>query len=140
MRYDADYDDYTPPARRGPVQHPTTMGMIGFILSIVSLGLLLVVVVLWMALKQENQQQEVQQRTRLILYWFGILDIVSLFMALAAILFSARGLAPSNPLYRGWSIAGLALGILEVIVTIIFGMFMGLAILCFELLRNRGGP
>jgi hypothetical protein len=135
---DDDYDDLALPRRRPQrEEHPTTMGMIGLILAGVSLGLLLVVLVLYFALKQEDQQQVIHQRTRLLYYWFGILDVLSFFIAVFAIVFSARGLAPSNPLYRGWALMGLMLSILEVVVTIFLGIFLGFAILCVEVMGNR---
>lgn len=138
MRYDDDdFDDRDRPSRRGTQERPTTLGMIGFILSGVSLGLIIVVVVLYFALKQEDQREVIHERTRLLFYWFGILDVLSFFIATIAIVLTARGLSPSNPLYRGWALLGLILAILEVVFTIFFGMFMGLAILCIEVVGNR---
>jgi hypothetical protein len=127
-RYDDDFDDDR--RDRGRQEHPTTMGMIGFIMSLVSLALLVVVVILYIAHNQEEQVQQVRQRRDLLYYWFVIVDVASFFFALMATILTARGLAPSNPLYRGWSIAGLILSIIEIVVTLFFGLFMGFTIVC----------
>ena len=49
-----------------------------------------------------------------------ILDFVSFLTGLFATIMASRGLSPSNPLYRGWSILGLILGILEISCTLIY--------------------
>lgn len=136
-RYDDDFDDLPRPPRDDRHEAPTTMGMIGFILSAVSLGLLAVVVVLYFALKQEEQQLVIHQRTRLLYYWFGVLDILSFFFALFGIVLCARGLSPSNPLYRGWALMGLLFAILELIASMFLGVIIAGAILCVEVVGNR---
>jgi hypothetical protein len=137
-RYDDDYDDFDDSGRRrGPVETPSAAGMLGFIAAAVSAGLLVVVAVLYYALELEEQQREIAERTRLMLYWFLVLDIFAFFASLAAIILSSRGLSPSNPLYRGWAMTGLILGIIELILTLIFGLVMTCGILLFEV--NHGG-
>lgn len=136
--YDDD-DDFDSRRRRGDMpSHPTTAGVIGFIAAMVSLAFLLVVAILYFALKQEDLQAEVMQRTRLMYYWFLILDVLSFIAALCAIIFSTRGLARTNPLYRGWAYTALALGIVEIVATLIFGLIMTCNVLLFEALRAGG--
>src|SRR5438874_13772916 len=113
-------DDFDPPPSRSG-EHPTSMGMIGFIFAVVSVALLIVVAVLWHLMNQEDQRGQNASRERWMMLWFMFLDSLSLFSALTAIVLGARGLAASNSLYRGYSLAALVLGILEIIGTMIFG-------------------
>jgi hypothetical protein len=138
--YDEDDDlDLGDRRRRGPLpSHPTTAGMIGFIAAMVSFAFLIVVAILYFALKQEDVQQEVAQRTRLMYYWFLILDVFSFIAALCAIVFTSRGLSPTNPLYRLWATLGLILGIIEIVATLVFGLIMTCNVLLFEALRGVG--
>ncbi|MBI2808436.1 MAG: hypothetical protein HYX68_25905 [Planctomycetes bacterium] len=140
-RYDDDDDNDLGLGRRPDrrEENPTTAGMMGFIFCAVSAGLLIVVFILWLFLKQENQAQENLSRTRWMLYWFLFLDFVSFIAALAATVLGARSMAATNTLYRGYGVTALILGILEMIVTVIFGFFMTCAVLLFEALRNAGG-
>ena len=141
-----EYDDYEDDDRgiggrrgRGPLpSHPTTAGIIGFIASMVALAFLIVVAILYFALKQEDLQQEVPQRTRLMYYWFLFLDVLSFLAALCAIIFTSRGLSPTNPLYRGWATLGLILSIIELVATLVFGLIMTCNVLLFEALRGAG--
>ena len=124
-----------------PYEHPTTIGMIGFIFSGISLGLLIVVFVLWMFLRKENQGQVPQaemERLRWMMYWFLILDVLSFFAGLTATIMGARGLAASNSLYRGYSMAALILGIVEMVATVIFGFIMTCVVLFVEVVRAGG--
>ena len=130
---DDDFDGE--PYDDGP-SHPTLAGMYGFIIAMVSLGLLGVVVALWILLQQENQMQA-DDRTLWMFSWFLFLDLISFVGGLAATILGARGMARSNPLYRGFSVAAMILGILELAVTSIFGLFF---FCCTTgLLLNRGG-
>lgn len=125
-RHDDFDDDLGRPRRR--FENSTNAGMIGFIAAMVSLGFLAVVLVLNIFLKQEEQLQENIERVRMMYLWFLVLDLLSFFAGLTAAIMCGRGLAPTNPLYRGWSVAGLILGILEMIGAIVFGLFMTCAI------------
>jgi magnesium-transporting ATPase (P-type) len=139
--YDDEDDDLDLGGRRkrGPLpSHPTTAGMLGFIAAMVALAFLIVVAILWFALNQEELRQEIPQRTRLMYYWFLILDVLSFIAALCAIIFTSRGLSPTNPLYRGWAMLGLILGIIEIVATLIFGLIMTCNVLLFEALRGAG--
>ena len=49
-----------------------------------------------------------------------------------------RGNSPTNPLYRGYSIAALIMGIVEIILTIVFGFFMTCVVLVVEAMRAGG--
>jgi vacuolar-type H+-ATPase subunit I/STV1 len=142
----SEYDDYEEDdefdlgrrRRSGPREIPTSAGMIGFISAMVGLAFLVVVAILYFAMKQEDVHGEVQERTRLMYYWFLILDIFSFFAAIVAVVFASRGLSPANPLYRGWAITALILGIIEIIATLLIGLFMTCAVLIFEAMRNAG--
>jgi hypothetical protein len=141
----SEYDDYDDDddfdfgrRRSGPREIPTTAGMIGFIAAMVGLAFLVVVAILYFAMRQEDAQGAIQERTRLMYYWFLILDILSFFAAIAAVIFASRGLSPTNPLYRGWAITALILGIIEIVATLLIGLFMTCAVLIFEAMRNGG--
>jgi branched-subunit amino acid permease len=135
------YDDIDDP-EVGTARHrdrPTNAGMIGFIMALVSLGLLGIVAVLWFAMEQEDRQQQNSERYRLLLYWFTFLDIGSFFIAVTATASAIRGLAPSNPLYRGWSLTALILGVIEILVTAFLGLIFFCCLSWTELMRAGGG-
>ena len=135
MRRHARHDhDMTPDQS---YENPSNAGMIGFILCMVSLGLLVVVAVLWFAMNAEDEQLQIPERRRMMLYWFMILDIVSFFVALAATIFASRGVSPTNPLYRGWGWTALFLGILEIVLTALAALVLSCFVLIAEV--NRAG-
>jgi magnesium-transporting ATPase (P-type) len=136
MRYDDLDDDFDVGPPRDS-ENATSAGMIGFIFAVVSIGLLVVVAVLWTLLDHDQQQARNVDQKRWLLYWFLFLDMLSFFAALVAVIMGGRGLTPTNPLYRGWSMTALILGILEIIATIIFGIFMTCFVLLFEALGGR---
>ena len=136
-RYDDDDFDVDPSLRSR--QNPTNSGLIGFIAAIVSLGLLVVVVILYIFLQQEEQRGNVVERQRWMYYWFLVLDVVSFFAALTATVAGGRGMVPTNPLHRGWAVAALVLGIIEMLVTVIFGFIMTCNVLLLEIFQGRGG-
>ena len=59
------------------------------------------------AMEVQNQQNNNPERMRLMLYWFTFLDFTSFFIAVAATTLAVRGITPTNPLYRGWSMTAL---------------------------------
>ena len=118
-------------------ERPTTAGMTGFITAMVALGLLAIVLVLYIFLQEEEQVQQNIERRRWMYYWFLILDVLSFFAGLIATLLGGRSLSPFNPLYRGWGLTALIVGIMAMIVTLPFGLFMMCAALILEI--NRGG-
>jgi hypothetical protein len=138
VRYDDDDDFNVGRPRRGD-ENPTSAGIIGFIAAMVSLGLLAVVVVLYIFLKQEDQQAANIERTRLLYYWFLLLDVLSFFAGLTATILGARGSAPTNPLYRGYGVTALVLGIIEMAITVLFGFWMTCAVMVVELMRAGVG-
>jgi hypothetical protein len=140
-RFDEDdYDDLDiGPRRYRPEQHPTNAGMIGFVLSLGCIGILGAVGVLWYLMELDNQRQINLDRTRGLMILFTVLVITSFFVAVTATFFSGRGLAPSNPLYRGYAAAGLILGIVEIIITAIASFFLSCCVGLTELMRNAGG-
>lgn len=134
MRYDDD--DFDMPGRRGTRAHPSSAGLIGFIFSVVSIALLAIVVLLYILLKQDELQGDNAQRFRYLMWLFLIIDFISFLTSLTAVVMSGRGLSPSNPLYRGWSILGLILGIIELLITSGFGLFMMCTVLVVEVTRK----
>ena len=127
---DAYRDETGPSALPRPLdERQTTAGMTGFITALVALGLLVVVFVLYLMLQEEEQLQDNIDRRRLMYYWFLILDVVSFFAGLIASILGGSSLARSNTLYRGWGAAALLLGILAMVVTLPFGLFMTCAAL-----------
>jgi uncharacterized BrkB/YihY/UPF0761 family membrane protein len=139
IRYDDDFD--VAPGRQSR-QDPTNAGLIGFIAAVVSLGLLVVVVILYIFLQHEEQQGHNaahDERVRWMYYWFLFLDVVSFLAALTATIAAGRGLAPSNALHRGWAVAALVLGIIEMLITIGFGLFMTCCVILLEAFRRPGG-
>lgn len=138
MRYD-DEDDLSTVSGRRPLEHPTSAGLIGFIFSLVSVALLVVVLILYILLTQDEQQGQNVERRRFLMWFFLILDVVSFLTSLFAVIMSGRGLSPSNPLYRGWSVFGLILSILELLITVFFGLFMTCVVFVTEVTRIRPG-
>lgn len=133
VRYDDDSDDFdVGRSRVAPEENASSAGMVSFIFAAVAIGLIVVVVVLWVFLDQEEVQRRHADRHRFMLYWFLFLDVLSFFAALAATVFGARGLSQSNPLYRGWAMTGLTLGIIEMVATTIFFFVMTCVVLMFE--------
>ncbi|MSQ93019.1 MAG: hypothetical protein EXR98_00515 [Gemmataceae bacterium] len=140
IRYDDDdYDDIDIGHPHRQDEHPTSAGMYGFIFSLVSAGLLVVVVILWIFMQQEEPGRQNLERTRWMMYWFLLMDVLSFFAALTATVMGGRGLAASNSLYRGYSLTALIVGIIEMLFTLVFGFFMTCAVLVVELMRNAGG-
>lgn len=138
MADEHDWGEYDPTQPRGRYLHPTSAGMVGFIFSAVSLGLLIVVAILWFFLSQDQEQGH-NERQRWMFYWFLFLDLVSFLSAVIATVLSGRALSPSNPLYRGFAVMGLILGILEIVLTMLFGLIMTCcAIPLAELGRQMG--
>jgi hypothetical protein len=136
VRHDDDDDNYDIGQPRGG-GNASSIGMIGFIFALVSIGLLMVVAVLWILLDQDQQQVRNASTKRWMLYWFLFLDVLSFFAALIAAILGGRGLTPTNPLYRGWSMTALILGLVEIIATIFFGIFMTCFVLIFEAFGGR---
>jgi hypothetical protein len=133
VRYDDDFDIGQPMGG----DNASSIGVIGLVFALVSIGLLAVVAVLFIFLKQEEQLQLNADRKRWMLYWFLLLDALSFFASIVAIVLASRGLTPSNPLYRGWSLMALILGMIEVGVTLLFGIFMTCAVMIFEAFNGR---
>jgi hypothetical protein len=132
VRYD-DEDDFDVGPRRSMDHNASSAGMVGFIFAAVAIGLFAVVLVLWIFLDKEEVQMRNPDRRRWMLYWFMFLDVLSFFAALTAVVMGGRGLAPSNPLYRGWAMTALILGILELVGTVIFFFVMTCVVLLFEI-------
>ncbi len=135
-------DDFNIGAPRRQDENPTSAGMIGFIAAMVSLGLLVVVLVLFIFLEQEDQAAKGGaniERTRLLYYWFLILDVLSFFAALTATILGARGSSPTNPLYRGYAVTALVLGIIGMAITVLFSFWMMCAVLVVEFRRAGVG-
>ena len=135
-RYDDFDDDFEAGQPRSGI-NPSSAGLVGFIFSLVSIGLLLVVAVLWYFLDQEQARDRNVESKRWMLYWFLFLDALSFFASIAAIVMGGKGLTPTNPLYRGFSMAALILGLLEIITTLMFGLFMTCFVFIFEVLGRR---
>jgi hypothetical protein len=135
VRYDDFDDDFDIGHRRESQVNESSAGMVGFIFSAVAIGLLLVVGVLWILLEKDEGQVRNPEGHRWMLYGLLFLDVLSVFAALTATVLGGRGLAPSNPLYRGWAITALILGIIEMIGTVIFFFI----ITCFALLFHAFG-
>jgi hypothetical protein len=139
LRYNDNDDDFDNLGRRRPLEHPTPAGLIGFIFSLVSVALLVVVVILYILLTQDEQQGQNVERRRYLMWFFLILDFLSFLTGLFAVIMTGRGLSPSNPLYRGWAVTGLILGIIELLITILFGFFMTCVVFITEVTRVRPG-
>jgi hypothetical protein len=132
-----DYDDNF---EFGPARGEETgssAGMIGFIFAVVSIGLFVVVGVLWYFLDDDQARMQNQSQKRWMLYWFLFLDVVSFFAALAATVLGGRGLSPSNSHYRGFSLAALICGLIEIILTLVFGVILTCFVMIFEAFAGR---
>jgi hypothetical protein len=92
----------------------------GFLCSIISVGLLFVAFVIWIALIAERRGGgEVDPFVFLIL----ILGLISFVLGLIGVVFSSRGLDPINQRNRGLAVAGLVCGILGMVVGLIGSAF-----------------
>lgn len=135
MRYDEEEDLDIGRAARVQ-ENPSSAGLIGFLAALVSIGLLLVVLVLFIFLEQENEHLD---RRRLLYYWFLLLDVISFFAGLTATILGARGSAPTNTHYRGYGVAALVLGIIEMAITVLFGFWMSCAVLLVTVRQMGAG-
>jgi hypothetical protein len=137
MRYDDEFGEFDPTdSRVDPEENASSAGMVSFIFAAVSVGLIIVVAVLWVFLNEEEEKRRNPQRHEWMLLWFMFLDVLSFFAGLTATIFGARGLNQYNPLYRGWAMTGLTLGIIEMVGTMIFFF----VITCFFMLfKVMGG-
>jgi hypothetical protein len=113
-------DDFDAPAKRR-ADKASSAGVFGFIFCLVSVALIFVVALLWYLLRQEGLREENPSRERWMALWFIFLDLLSLIIALFAVILGVRGLEPSNKLYRGYSMIALIVGVLEMIATALFG-------------------
>ncbi len=116
-------DDFERP-RSSQAETASSAGVIGFIFALVSIALVVVVVVLWQLLKQEEQVRQDPSRERWMALWFLFLDFLSMICSLIAIILGVRGMSPKNVLYRGYSITALVAGSFELVVTLLFGCFL----------------
>jgi hypothetical protein len=132
---DDDFDEFDVGHSRLPSEEDaSSAGMVSFIFAAVAVGLIIVVVILWIFLKEEEAQRRNVERYRWMLYWFMFLDVLSFFAALTATVFGARGLSQYSPLYRGWAMTGLTLGIIEMVGSAIFFFVITCFYLLFELM------
>jgi hypothetical protein len=130
-----DFDDEFAVGRRDRYEDSdTSAGMVGFIFSMVAIGLLVVVAILWVFMAKEDAAGPNVDRKRFMFLWFMFLDVLAFFSALSATIMAGRALAPSNRLYRGWATFALVLGILEMVATVIFFFVVS----CFLLLLLGG--
>ncbi len=127
MDYHDDFDDLPP---RPMQDKPSTVGVMGFISAMVWIGLFLVILGLKILM---NQEVLAANRGLLLYYWFLALNLMCFIAALIALILGARGLASTNQHYRGWAVAALVLGILEILGTVVFGCFMGCVVLKINL-------
>src|SRR5262245_24458357 len=96
-------DDFDKP-RSDRAGSDSSAGVIGFISALVSIGLIVIVFVLWQLLKQQDQVQQDASRERWMALWFLFLDALSMVFSIVAVILGIRGMAPRNQLYRGYSI------------------------------------
>ncbi|HZZ79827.1 MAG TPA: hypothetical protein VFE62_15015 [Gemmataceae bacterium] len=144
MSYNDDDDDdfeigrpRRRPRDRDRDERPTLAGIYGFIAALISLGLLAIVVVLYIFLQHGQNNPDVN---RLISWWFLLLDTISFFAGLLATILGTRGAAPTNPLHRGYAVTAIVLGILEMVVTVVFGLIMTCVVLVIEAMHAAPPP
>jgi hypothetical protein len=135
MRYGDDYDEFdVGNPRIDAEENASAAGMVSFIFAAVAIGLIVVIAILWFFLREEEAQKRNIDRHEWMLLWFMCLDVLSFFAALTATVFGARGLSQYNPLYRGWAMTGLTLGIIEMVGTMIFFFFITCNFLLFKMM------
>jgi len=126
--YDDD-DDYGPSYRRGSydIQALTRASTSGLTCSLIGLGLLLIVFLLWVAAAGPRSG-----RGEALVFFILLADLGSFVLSLLGTIFSSRGLNPANESNRGLAVGGLVCGIIGLVISSIIGlvfMCIGLALL-----------
>jgi hypothetical protein len=126
-RYEDDDDDYEPRIRRYTASgRPASedecarSSTTGFLCSIISIVLLFIAVIIWIALVAEGARGG---QANPFVFLILLIGIISFVMGLIGLIFSSRGLDPINQRNRGLAVAGLVCGILGMVVGLIGSIF-----------------
>ncbi len=130
-RYEDDY--YGPPRYRRSGQSPdqaARAAVAGLICSMISLGLLLVTLFIWVLAAERRSTAES------LLCLMLIVVGASFVLGLLGTIFSSRGLYPENVHNRGAAVAGLVCGIIGLVISSLVGFILLVAVM-FWLDRPR---
>ena len=132
----SEYYEDEPEGRRNVSRPDQTMaGWHGFLMGLVSAGLLLLIGLLWFVTSEVNQGRQNQGMVSMLVITILLLNLIAFATSLAGIIFSSRGMSPTQVYNRGYAMAGMVLGI----ATLLAGMVVGLFSMCFGLLTHLGG-
>jgi DNA-directed RNA polymerase subunit RPC12/RpoP len=126
--YDDEPDDYVPSFRRGYNVHDLVRASAsGLTCSLIGLGLLLIVFLLWIAAASSRPG-----RGEAFVFFILIAALGSFVLSLVGTIFSSRGLNPANETNRGQAVGGLVCGIIGLVLSSIIGlvfMCIGIALM-----------
>jgi DNA-directed RNA polymerase subunit RPC12/RpoP len=127
--YDDDVDDYVPAYRRPryDIQSLVRASTSGLTCSLIGLGLLLIVFLLWVVAAGPRAG-----RGEALVFFILLTDLGAFVLSLLGTIFSSRGLNPVNESNRGLAVGGLVCGIIGLVISSVVGlvfMCIGLALL-----------
>jgi hypothetical protein len=120
--YDDDFYDYPRPRRlsRSEQQFASRAAATGLTMALLGLGMLLVMFVLWLVAMENRRGRDSQP----IFVIMALVCIGAFALGLMGVIFSSRGLDQSNYANRGSAVAGLVIGIIDLVLGTIIGMLL----------------
>ncbi len=129
LDYDDDpYDDedfgYSRPRRlnRSEQVFASRAAATGLTMSLLGMGMLLVMFVLWIVVMEHHRGRDSQP----IFVVMALVCIGAFILGLMGVIFSSRGLDQGNYANRGSAVAGLVIGIIDLVL----GTIVGLLLIC----------
>jgi DNA-directed RNA polymerase subunit RPC12/RpoP len=122
-RDDYGDDDYLARSAAGAPDLPTVMRSAshGLACSLISLGLLFVALIIWIAGVAARTRPD---RQGILVFMIFIVVAVSFVLSLLGTIFSSRGMNPVNESNRGAATGGLVCGIIGLVISAIVGLFV----------------
>jgi hypothetical protein len=129
-----DDDDFrhSRPRSRRDAQAAARAAVSGLTCSLISLGLLVLILVIWAMVAQSRAGPAVRSFLSLL----ALVTVLGCFvLSLLGTIFSNRGLDPANEVNRGVAVAGLVCGIIALVISATAGL-----ILLFSLILSASTP
>ncbi|MCI0377564.1 MAG: hypothetical protein L0215_08160 [Gemmataceae bacterium] len=123
-RYDDEDFGYPRPRRmsRSEQVFASRAAATGLTMSLLGMGMLLVMFVLWIVVMEHHRGRDSQP----IFVVMALVCIGAFILGLMGVIFSSRGLDQSNYANRGSAVAGLVIGIIDLVL----GTIVGLLLIC----------